>query len=321
MQQEDGLTVGVDLGGTKIASVLLSPDGRVLRSDRRPTDAARGPPQVVATVVESVRTLLSEAPAAPAAVGVGVAAQVDLHGTVRFAPNLRWTNVPLGATLQSTLGLPVSVLNDVRAATVGEWHHGVARGEADLVCLFLGTGLGGGVVSGGALLTGATNAAGELGHLTIVTGGRRCTCPNSGCLEAYVSGWAIAQRAREASRAAAAGASDGRTDPGEHEPPGTAEEVLRRAAQGDPLARRLLAETRDYLAAGLVGIANAFNPRLIVAGGGVFEGAPELFDSALALARPRILPSIAEGLRGARAALGEWAVAVGAAAWARGERS
>ena len=310
MQKESGLAVGVDLGGTKIASVLLDPSGRVLGSDRRPTHAEDGPSGVVANDVESVRAV---AGTTPSAVGVGVAAQVDREGNVRFAPNLRWSDVPLGPTLEKAFGVPVSVLNDVRAATVGEWHHGVARGVTDLVCLFLGTGLGGGVVSGGTLLQGASNAAGELGHLTIVTNGRRCTCPNAGCLEAYVGVAAIAERAREIARDGASPATGGMDV--------TAEEVLRRAAAGDPLARRLLDETREYLAAGLVGIANAFNPKLIVAGGGVFEGAPDLFDSALALARPRILPSIAEVLRGARAALGEQAVAIGAAAWARGERA
>lgn len=319
MHGEGGYTVGVDLGATKVASVLLDPEGRVRRSDRRPTDAGRGSALVIQTVVDSVRSLTGAGTEIPSAVGVGVAAQVDLAGSVRFSPNLRWKDVPLGEELRVALSTPVSVLNDVRAATVGEWHHGVGRGEADLVCLFLGTGLGGGVVSGGHLLRGSSNAAGELGHLTIVHGGRRCTCLNSGCLEAYVGGWAIAERARDAARtdpAAAARLESASAAPLERL---DTEAIVRLAGAGEPFAVELLQETSDYLASGLVGIANAFNPHLIVAGGGVLTGAWEVFERALESARPRILPSIAEGLRGARTALGNDAVAIGAAEWARGE--
>jgi glucokinase len=319
MPVNGGLTVGVDVGATKVATVLLDPDGRVLHADRRPTDASAGPAHVLETIARSVRSLGAPASEPAAAVGVGVAAQVDSAGNVRFAPNLRWKDLPLGRDLSAALGAPVRVLNDVRAATVGEWTHGAARGQTDVVCLFLGTGLGGGVVSGGRLLTGATNTAGELGHLTIVHGGRRCTCPNSGCLEAYVGGWAIAERAREQARSDAAAEARLASAAGGSLDTLTARTVLRLAVEGDPMARRLLDETRGYLTAGLVGIVNAFNPSLLVAGGGVLDGAPDLFESALEAARPRVLPSAGEGLRGARAALGESAVAIGAAVWARGE--
>ncbi len=318
MSMERGVSVGVDLGGTKMLTALVDEDGKVLREDRQPTGANRGADDLVHSIVEAARRLTGGRPSSACAVGVGVAAQVDHRGTVRFSPNLRLKELPLREELEAALGLPVRVLNDVRAATVGEWRFGVGRGESDLVCLFIGTGLGGGVVSGGRLLVGRSNAAGELGHLTVVAGGRPCTCPNRGCLEAYVGGWAIAARAREAAGdhpdeaarfARAAGVPLESAD---------AHVVLEQARRGDPFAERVVAETRSFLSAGLVGIANAFNPRLIVAGGGVVSGG-DLFESALVDARPRMLPSIAEPLRGARAALGDAAVAIGAATWARGE--
>ncbi len=311
--------MGVDLGGTKMLTAVVDGQGRVVREDRSPTGPGRAPEEIVRTIGESVRRLTAELSLRPSVLGVGVAAQVDTRGTIRLAPNLGWKDVPLGAQLESALGLPVRLLNDVRAATVGEWRFGVARGESDLVCLFIGTGLGGGVVSGGRLIMGHTNAAAELGHLTIVAGGRRCTCPGRGCLEAYVAGWAIADRAREAAHEwpgeAATFERSARTTLERVE----AETVVAMAAAGDPFSRRLLEETREYLAAGLVGIANAFNPRLLVAGGGVVDGSGRMFEQALEIARPRMLPSIAEPLRCARSALGGSAVAVGAAAWARGD--
>ncbi|HYK92721.1 MAG TPA: ROK family protein [Thermoplasmata archaeon] len=314
-----GSTIGVDLGATKVATVLLGDGGRILATDRRPTGAERGISPVISTVLDSVRAVTRQSSEPVRAAGVGVAAQVDLNGSIRFAPNLRWRNVALGDELSRELRLPVTLLNDVRAATLAEWKHGAGQGERDLVCLFLGTGLGGGVVSGGRLLIGDANAAGELGHLTVQKGGRRCTCPNSGCLEAYVSGWALAERARETASADPASAASLQRRAGGSLERVDAGMVIELARSGDAFSSHLLEETRDYLAAGLVGIANAFNPRLILGGGGLLEGTPELFDGAFEAARPSMLPSVADHVRCAHAALGGNAVALGAAAWARGE--
>ncbi len=319
MATKGELAVGVDLGGTKMITALVDPEGRVLREERLPTGAGRDPDRVVQAIADSAGRTMAEAPNPPAAIGVGVAAQVDFEGRIRFAPNLQWRDVALRSELEAALGLPVRVLNDVRAATVGEWRFGAGRGEDDLVCLFIGTGLGGGVVSGGHLLVGHSNAAAELGHLTIVAGGRRCTCSNRGCLEAYVAGWAIAERVREIARAEPEVAQRLESLAATPLDRMGAETVVAMAGRGDPTCQRLLGETREFLAAGLVGIANAFNPRLIVAGGGVVTGTGALFEDALEMARGRILPSVAEPLRSARSTLGEPAVAVGAAAWARGE--
>lgn len=155
--------------------------------------------------------------------------------------------------LEKELNLPVLVTNDVRAATYGEWHYGAGKGSDDLVCVFVGTGIGGGVVSGGRLLEGCNNAAGELGHITIVTNGRKCHCRNYGCLEAYAGGWAIAERAKEAVKAKP---KLGRTI---IEMAGSIEQISALTVTQAYEKRELLAidiveETARYLAVGLVGI-------------------------------------------------------------------
>ena len=315
------VTVGVDLGGTKIEVALVDAEGRILESSRRATDAESGAESILAELTAGLTEGgLSSVDHAVAAVGIGVAGQVEpASGTVWHAPNLGWRDFPLGARLAEALGLPVSVLNDVQAATYGEWRHGAGRGVDDLVCLFVGTGIGGGVVSQGRLMRGAGGSAGELGHLVIERHGPPCSCGGRGCLEAFASGWAMARRAREALAAepragatllALAGGDAGSLN---------AEIVAQAARQGDALARRLLRETGEALGAGLTSIVNAFNPSLIILGGGVIEGLPELIEMAAGEARSRALDAALASLRVVRPGLGPHAGTIGAAAWARHE--
>jgi len=310
-------TLGVDLGGTKIAAALVDGAGTILAEHTVPTGAERNAPSVIADIVGCVRERLGPHARAAAALGIGVAGQIDpTDGTVLDAPNLHWHDVPLGAELSSALGLPVVVTNDVRAATWGEWLHGAGLGAQDLITLFVGTGVGGGIVSGGRVLTGCANTAGEIGHVTIVTGGRRCTCPNRGCLEAYVGGWAIAEQAREAAQLDQAGARRLIELAGSAETI-TAKTVTQAFREGDPLARRLVDEVARHLAAGIVTFVNAFNPCLFILGGGVIEGIPELAEMVEGPVRAHALAAATRRLRFARAALGNEAGVVGAAAIAR----
>ncbi|MGH9338569.1 MAG: ROK family protein [Acidobacteriota bacterium] len=175
--------VGVDLGGTKIEVALADQNGRILARHRTPTPPGAPPNSVIAGILRCVKECLDGRKAA--ALGMGVAGQVDAaSGIVRYAPNLNWRDVPLRAELQEALGFPVLVVNDVRAAGFGEWKYGAAQTAENMVCLFIGTGIGGGIVVKGQMLEGCSNTAGELGHVTIVAGGRPCKCPNLGCLEA-----------------------------------------------------------------------------------------------------------------------------------------
>jgi glucokinase len=310
--------VGVDLGGTKVEAALVDAEGRVVTSHRHPTDSkTKGPQGVMADIVACVGECLGEGVRNAVALGVGVAGQIDAAtGTVRFAPNLGWRDVPLRAELEGTLRLPVVVVNDVRAATFGEWAHGAGKGVNDLVCLFIGTGIGGGVVSGGQLLEGCCNMAGELGHMTIVAGGRPCHCPNRGCLEAYVGGWAIAERAQDAIR------EDPKSGRALVALAGSLEQITtaiiaQAYREGDPFARGLIDETGQYLVAGVVGIVNAFNPSALILGGGVIEGLSELVHVLNAEVRSRALTAAVEHLRIVKSTLGGNAGVIGAAALAR----
>jgi glucokinase len=312
--------VGIDLGGTKIAFGIVAGDGTVVKATRTPTRAERGPTPIVNDIVARVRALPSRQLEPDAPVGIGVAGQVDADGTVLFGPNLNWHDVPLGAGLARALRRPVSVLNDVQAATYGEWRYGAGRGTDDVVCLFVGTGVGGGIVADGQLRHGASGTAGELGHLTVERNGRRCRCPNSGCLEAYAGGWAIAERARErvvqeprrgARLLELAGSRSAITS-----------ETVEQAYQArDPLAQELVEETMSYLVCGLVSIVNGINPRTIVLGGGVLEGFPTLVPVLGRQVRARALPAAADGLRVVPASLGAESGVIGAAAYARDRRT
>lgn len=309
----ESLCLGVDLGATKLELGLVSPAGEVLASRRRETDAEGGPEGVVADLVASTWELLEEAPSPVAGIGVGVAGQVDgRHGVVRSSPNLAgWRDFPLAEALEEALNLPAAITNDVNVTAVAEHGVGAGRGVDDLVVVFVGTGVGGGVIAGGRLLEGAGGYAGELGHVTIVAGGRPCRCPNRGCLEAYAGGWAIAERAREAvDEAPEAGkvlleAAGGRDRI-------SAAVVDRAAEAGDPLARRLVEETGRYLGAGLVSLVHVFNPRRLILGGGVVEGMPDLAAAAAAELRRRAMPVFLEELEIVPAGLGSEAGVVGA---------
>lgn len=314
-----GSSVGVDLGGTKIALGVVDRAGGLIDSERIPTRADRPASAVIADIVASVRGRWGERLDVSHPLGVGVAGQVDRRGTVRFGPNLNWHEVPLGRDLARELGRPVSVLNDVQAATFGEWQHGAGRGLGDLVCLFVGTGIGGGIVAEGRLQPGATGTAGELGHMTVAQGGRKCHCPNSGCLEAYASGWAIAERARQAVADSPARGARLVTLAGDAASISslTVEEAFR---QGDALARELVEETLGYLTSGLVSIVNALNPAMIVLGGGVLEGFAGRIPALAREVRARALRAASERLKIVPAALGGESGLIGAAAYARQAR-
>ncbi len=189
--------VGVDLGGTHIRVARVDTDGTVHGIIEENTRVEEGPNGVELQVVGMVHNLCRSETAPPVGVGVGIAGDIDKDsGEIIFSPNLRWHNVPFRADLQKRLDMPVLAINDVRAATWGEWTHGAGRGFDDIVCMFIGTGIGGGIVSGGRVLSGCGNSAGEIGHMVVQLGGPRCTCGNWGCLEALAGGWAIAQRAQ-----------------------------------------------------------------------------------------------------------------------------
>lgn len=310
------MMLGVDLGGTKVEAALVDSQGNIVSSHRHPTHAEKGADRVIEDISICVEQCLSKAKGNARALGIGIAAQVDESGVVLSSPNLGWEDFPLREKLEERLKLPVVVTNDVRAAAMGEWRFGAGKSADDLVVVFIGTGIGGGVISGGHLLHGCSHTAGELGHTTLIVDGRKCHCPNRGCLEAYAGGWAIAERAQEAVRAkpragkkliSLAGSTDKIT----------AAVVSQAYHDEDPMALQLFMETAHYLSSGLVSIVNAFNPCLLILGGGIIEGLPELIKIVEEEIRRRALRTSVDNLSIVKAALGKESGIMGAAALAQ----
>ena len=315
MSKKEGWAIGIDLGGTKTVVGRVDGQGKVRRKLLIPTHAPKGPSSVKEAVVKAVLTLLEGAGSLPVGIGVGVAGQVDAEsGGVEFAPNLGWRDEPLREDLERAIGIPVLVTNDVRAATWGEWLYGAGRGCNDLICLFVGTGIGGGVVSGGRVLTGCSNMAGELGHITVELNGPSCRCGNRGCLEALAGGWAIAQQAREwATSDPEAGNLVLKMVEGQTERI-TAKVIADAAKAGDPLAISLFERVAQALAAGAASFVNAFNPGRLILGGGIIEGCPWLVKKIAEGLEDRALPPALSPLRVLRARLRNHAGVVGSAA-------
>ncbi len=309
--------VGIDLGGTKIALGTVDEEGRLVGMLRYETDRRGGPGAVINQIVEGVRQLKREPAISLSGIGIGVAGQVDPEtGGVIFAPNLDWHNVPLGADLERECSLPVVVTNDVRAAMWGEWLFGAGIGIGDLLCIFVGTGIGGGIVCGGKALEGCTNTAGEIGHMTVDLNGPLCHCGNRGCMEAFAGGWAIASRAQESVKADPASGSTILKLAGGKVENITAKTVAQGFFDGDTLAVEIIKEATDALAAGIAALVNALNPCRIILGGGLIEGMPELVSRIDEGVRRRALSAATARLTVCASKLGNDAGIIGAAAFA-----
>lgn len=280
------VAIGVDVGGTKLAGAALDAEGQVLRRGRL-TTPRDDPDRLVEAVGELVHRLGEGVP-----VGVGAAGIIDRSGTVRYAPNLGVSALPLGDLLQERIGAPVLVRNDATVALYGEWRAGAGRGVDDVLMLTVGTGVGGGVLLGGALVDGVNGLAGELGHLIIHEGGRLCPCGNAGCLEAYASGTAIERRAR--SRIRGGGVASVLVD----RPEGIDGRSITDAAEaGDAFAIEILAEAGSWLGVGIATLVNAFDPARVIIGGGAGANAGELLlSSARRSARDRIMGAAHRGV-------------------------
>lgn len=272
------LAIGLDIGGTKISAGVVDPDGKVLRRALGSTPG-HSPADVESTVAELVEELAADAPGAP--VGVGAAGWLNPEtGTVLFSPHLAWRNEPLRDNLQRRLGRPVSVVNDADAAGWAEWRFGAGLGERNLVCLTLGTGIGGAIVVGGQLRRGRFGLAGEFGHQVIMPGGHRCECGNRGCWEQYASGNALGRDGRELARANSPVAQTLLDAAGGNPETVTGELVTALALAGDPASQELVIEAGQWLGLGLANVAAALDPGTFVIGGGLGSASPLLLEVA-----------------------------------------
>lgn len=266
------VTIGIDVGGTKIAAGAVDGEGRVLARRQIPTESSE-PGAIVGGITKVGRELRAAAPMARA-VGVGAAALVATGGVILGAPNLAWRNMHLRQMVEDRLGLPAVVDNDANVAALAEALYGAGRGAGHVVMLTLGTGVGGGLVFDGRLYRGAHGVGGELGHMVILPGGPRCACGNDGCLEALASGTAIGRMAR--ARAEEPVAKRVLEMAGGSPDAITGEIVGEAGAGGDPFAREILAEAGRYLGIGIANCVNIFDPDVVIVGGGVGAGLGEL---------------------------------------------
>jgi glucokinase len=266
-------TIGLDVGGTKIAGGVIDGSGAIVRRSQVPTEADH-PEAIVADIVSVARELSAEFPAV-AAVGVGAAGLVDTAaGVILGAPNLAYRDVPVGATLEKELGLPAIVDNDANVAALAEAVYGAGRGAGDQIMVTVGTGIGGGIIIGRHIYRGHYGVGAELGHMVIDPDGPVCGCGNRGCWEAVASGNAIGRLARQ--RVEGGAGADVLARAGGDIKAITGELVGEAAVAGDPFARDVLREIGRLLGVGFANIVNIFDPEVIVVGGGAAAGNGEL---------------------------------------------
>jgi glucokinase len=312
-----GLIGAIDLGGTKILSLVVDMLGEVHGVDVRPTEAHRGPNAVLRRMVDSLNAALHEAGRGPRLEAVGVAAPgpIDFEqGIVVEAPNLPgWSNVPVAELVADMMGCPTVLENDANAAAWGEFTLGAGRGSRHLVYLTVSTGIGGGLVLDGRLYRGANGGAGEIGHIPLVDDGPQCGCGARGHLEALASGTAIARRAGEV---LARGGAPLLARLAAGNPP-SARLVSEAAAHGDRDARAIMEEAGYHLGRGLTAVVNIFNPDHIVLGGGVMKSGDLVLRPALAEVQAYALRLQREHVRVVLAALEDRSGALGAAMLAR----
>ena len=296
--------IGVDLGGTNIVVGAMPEDGSRLPAIRtQSTRPEQGADSVVSRIVAMIEETISLTAAENGAsrddfVGVGIGSPGPLDrdkGVVIVTPNLGWRDFPLRDRVGDAVKLKASLDNDANCATVGEWWCGAARGGRNVIGMTIGTGIGGGLMLDGRLYHGASDVAGEIGHTTIDSTGRRCKCGNYGCLEAYASGPAIADRARES----LAGGEpsllpemvDGRLDQI------TAQTVYDASGRGDDVARAVVRDTAKFLGAGIANLLNIFNPDTVVIAGGVTQAGDALFEPLRAEVRRRAFKPAVDACR------------------------
>ena len=310
------LTIGIDIGGTKVAAGAVDEQGGIVASARRDTPS-HDPTKIEEIIADVVREL--QATHDVEAVGIGAAGFVDAsRSTVIFAPNLAWRDEPLRKAIEARCELPVVVENDANAAAWAEARFGAGRGQKYLVMLTLGTGLGGGLVIDGQLYRGRLGIAAELGHITVEPGGRRCGCGGRGCWERYASGRALVREAQEIASLSPAIASRLLDLAGGRPEAITGLAVTQAAQDGDEGALEAFRVVGTWLGHGMAAMAAVLDPGMFVLGGGVSAAGELLREPAMRTLQERITARAYREMPTVRIAeLGPEAGIVGAADLAR----
>ncbi|HEX9386122.1 MAG TPA: ROK family protein [Anaerolineales bacterium] len=316
------LYIGVDLGGTNLRAAIADTDtGKIFHQQKCPTLAAEGQEAVIQRIVQLIREL-TQVSGVPAntikGVGIGVPGTPDIDtGVIQFLPNLpgKWLNVPLQTIVEEQVQLPVALINDVRAITLGEWMFGAGRGAETLVCLAIGTGIGGGVVVNGQFHLGMGGTAGEFGHHVVEVDGLPCGCGGKGCLELYASGPAIAAMGvKEVMHGHTTRIGElvnhdlNRID---------AEIIAQAAKEGDEIAKAILQRAGMYLGIAVGNILGVISPQRVIFGGGVSRAGDLLLTPIVQTVKERVHVVPVEKVEFVLAELGINGGLVGAALWAK----
>ena len=266
--------VGIDIGGTKLATVVADNTGHILSKVRKPTLSEKGPEYALGLLFDMVREAIDSAgveQASISAIGVSCGGPLDTKtGIVYSPPNLPgWDALPLKAKLEAEFHVPVTIENDANASALAEFRFGGGRGYSAVLYMTMSTGIGGGIVLNGQIYHGANDSAGEVGHQILLPNGPRCGCGKQGCLEALCSGPAIARRAQAAIRKHLAdenGSTAMLTLTDGHVEDVKSEHVLEAARAGDALALELVSETAHYMGWGIANLVNILNPDIVLLG-------------------------------------------------------
>ena len=311
--------LAIDLGGTKIIAAIISNKGQIVAKERCLTLADEGPQPVIRRIFSAIDHLLSQRNINPSqldSISIAAAGAIDFKkGLITSSPHLPgWHDVPLRDIVEEKYKVNTFLINDASAAALGEHHFGAGQGVNNLILLAVGTGIGGGIILNGRLYSGASGSAGEIGHITIDVGGPKCDCGNTGCLEALVSGTAVAKEAirriKQGERSSLTKAVGGEIEDI------TAEEVLTAAWDGDSLASEIILKAATYLGVGLANIVNIFNPEMIIIGGGIAKMGDLLLNPARQVVRERAFQLSAQVVQIVPAQLGDDAGVLGAAVFA-----
>lgn len=265
-----GNRIGIDVGGTNVKIALVNDKGSIIYSNSIPTRAEMGYEYTINNMKEAIKDLLKETKSKEKDIegmGFGFPGQIDCQkGIVRLAPNIPgWVDVPIAEIMEKEFGIKTRVDNDVRCAALGELNFGAGKGCENLICITVGTGIGSGLIVNGKLVRGASNAAGEIGHIKLdMNGGPLCGCGDRGCLEAFASGPSIVAMAEEYIKGGKS------TKYRELANPDITPYIVSEAAKlGDPVARRIFTIVGEYIGIGLASVVNLLNPEKIIIGGGV----------------------------------------------------
>lgn len=307
--------VGVDIGGTNVKIALVNKKGEISYPKTVPTRAEMGYEYTIGNITQCIKDLLTEANLSTnqiEGIGFGFPGQIDCErGVVRILPNIPgWIDVPIAEIMQKEFNVPVKVDNDVRCMALAELNYGAGAGCKNLICITVGTGIGSGLVINGKLVRGASNAAGEIGHIKLeMHDGQICGCGDTGCFEAYASGPSIVALAKEyiaggkgTKYRELAGSVDAIT-------PAI---VCQAAQQGDVVAKRIFTKMGEYLGIGLASVVNLLNPEKIVIGGGVADAGDILFDPLRKTLKDRAMPIQGAAVEVVHAELGNSAGLIGA---------